>query len=121
MNDLRLDTSDHDLVIENGDLQLLNSEPLVALQSLKINLLFYQGEWFVDLDYGVPYFQSILKKGVSKTLVDSIMKQKIRSSYNILNIVKFRSEIINNEEYVINIFEATTTSGDIVSLSLIHI
>lgn len=117
MNDLELDLESHDLVIDNGDLNLLNKEQRVAQQSLKINLLFFKGEWFVDLEYGVPYFQSILRKGVSKNLVDSIIQQTIRQSYNIDSITDFKSEIINKEEYVITIFEATTTSGEIVSIT----
>ena len=117
MNDLALDLVNNDLVIENGDLQLLNSEAAVARQTLSINLQFYQGEWFLDLDYGVPYFQTIIRKGVSKILVDSIIRNVILTSYRISTIESFESEIIDKETYVISNFVGTTTDGEIVSLT----
>lgn len=117
MNDLELGLESHDLVIENGDLRLLNGESKVARQTLKLNLLFFQGEWFLDLEYGVPYFQSILSKGASKELVDSIIKQKILESYRIQSIQTFRSSITNNTRYTVDLVTATTTSGEIVSIT----
>ena len=117
MNDLKLDTTTHDLVINSrGDLELLNSEESVARQTLVINLLTYKGEWFLDLEYGVPYLQTILKKGTSKKLVDNIIKETIRNSYNIRSISKFESSV-DNQTYKVNIFEGLTNSGEIVSIT----
>lgn len=116
MNDLELGVESHDLIIKDGDLSLLNEEAKVARQTLKLNLLFFKGEWFLDLEYGVPYFQSILKKGVSKGLVDSIFRKKITESYNIVEIIDFRTSL-SNSSYTLDLFTATTPSGEIVSIS----
>lgn len=116
MNDLELDVNEHDLLITNGDLSLLNSDAKVSRQRLHINLLFFRGEWFLDLDYGVPYFQTILKKGATKTLVDNIIRQVIRDSYKIENIIRFESEL-QDSTYTVSIFEALTTDGEIVSIT----
>ena len=66
MNDLELNVQTHDLVIANGTVNLLNTEPKVARQALNINLLLFRGEWFLDLDAGIPYFQEIFQKGFPK-------------------------------------------------------
>lgn len=116
MNDLELDNESHDLVIENGDLNLLNNEAKVARQTLTINLLFFRGEWFLDLEYGVPYFQSILTKGVSKNVVDSILRAKILESYRIDNITTFKSAV-RDEGYYIDLLVATTQDGEIISVT----
>lgn len=116
MNDLELDLSSHDLVIENGDLKLLNKEERVAQQTLKINLLFFRGEWFLNVEYGVPYFQSIFKKTANKSLVDSIIRGVILKSYNIASINTFESEI-RDGTYSVTEMEATTFDGEIVSIT----
>lgn len=116
MNDLELGLESHDLVIKDGDLSFLNLEERVAQQALKINLLTFEGEWFLDITHGVPYFQSILRKGVSKDVIDSVFKQTILSSYNIVEILDFKSSI-RERGYYIDFLNASTTSGGIVSVT----
>lgn len=116
MNDLEL-TSSHDLRIEGGDLFLLNEEALVARQTLKINLLTLQGEWWEDLSIGIPYLQDILRKGVGKVFVDTIIKSAIEDSYNIASLDEFVSEITADRVYIIRQFRATTSGGEIISLT----
>lgn len=116
MNDLELSLINHDLVIENGDLTLLDKEERVARQTLTINLLFFEGEWFLDIEHGIPYFQSILRKNVTKSVVDSLFRRAILSSYNITEILELTSSV-NEDRYVINKLRATTVQGDIVSIN----
>lgn len=49
---------DNDLVI-GSDLSFSRGIGAVV-QSCRIALLMFQGEWFMDLDAGLPYWQSIL-------------------------------------------------------------
>ena len=116
MNDLLLDNS-HDIIIENGDLLLVNKEAQMAAQAVKINLLTIRGEWWENLSLGIPYLQSILRKGAAKEFVDTIMKQAIEDSYNISRVVEFNSSINEDRRYVINRARALTTSGEIVSIT----
>lgn len=117
MNDLRLGLESHDLVInERGDLELLNEDSRVAQQTLKINLLFFKEEWFLNVDYGIPYLQTIFSKGANKLLIDSIIQNATLNSYNISSIETFES-IIQNEEYHVTRLVAYTNEGSIVSIT----
>lgn len=117
MNDLKLDLSTRDLIINTaGDLELINTEQGVARQTLEINLLTYKGEWFLDLNVGVPYFQTILKRGTAKSLVDAIFRQNILASYNISSIEEYVSEV-SDGTYTVLRLRATTSEGDIVSIT----
>ncbi len=51
--DLLLD-SEGDLVIQDGKLQFSSGLPGVA-QGIRIRLLTFRGEWFLNRDHGVPY------------------------------------------------------------------
>ena len=52
---------DNDLVIEDGDLVWSRGIDAVV-QDARIVLQMFQGEWFMDLDAGIPYWGSILGK-----------------------------------------------------------
>lgn len=53
--DLLLDSSG-DLVIENGDLGLVRGLDGIA-QCIRVAVLLCRGEWFLNLDAGIPYFE----------------------------------------------------------------
>lgn len=117
MNDIELSELTHDIVIEGADIRLLNNQSQVAKQTLKINLLFYKGEWFLDNTYGVPYFQEILGKINNTTLPDTIIVDKVLKSYNIAALESLDSSITAGRVYVIDNIKATTVDGDIISIS----
>lgn len=62
-------------------------------QKIRIRLRTYFGEWFVNTSIGVPYFQEILKKGVSKDYVDTIFLDIIRATEGVLRVTEYISEI----------------------------
>lgn len=116
MNDLKLNEN-HDLDFTDGNLYLLNNEAEVAKQTLKISLLTFKGEWFMNLDRGVPYFQEIFTGKPSKEAVDTIFRTTALSSYNIERINIFNSFISKDRVYTINKLEAVTKTGEILSLT----
>lgn len=98
--DLLLNTTTHDLVFQNGPLTSeYTTQPFtqVVAQRLKIRLLCFEGEWFMDTEYGVPYFQSILAKKVPKSRVDSILQQEILAERGVKEIVSFTSSLQNRQ------------------------
>lgn len=56
--DLLLDDT-NDLVIEDGDLVFTRGIDAIV-QQCRVRLQMFQGEWFLNLDVGIPYWQSIL-------------------------------------------------------------
>lgn len=59
--DLALDAKSHDLVINNGNLILIDNKERIIQQS-KIRLLRWRGEWFLDSRDGIPYIERVLVK-----------------------------------------------------------
>ena len=48
-------------------------------QQIKINLMSFLGEWFLDTTYGVPYLQDIMIKNPKMSSVESILRSHINS------------------------------------------
>ena len=65
MTDIIL-TTEHDLLIESGDIFLFTELDKLTVQKVKIRLLNYRGEWFRDVNTGVPYLQQILGRRDTK-------------------------------------------------------
>lgn len=85
----------------NGDATFING-PLIALgvtqraqdvvsQRLTIRLKSQLGDWFINTAYGLPFFQRILTKNISKTTVDNIFREEILSESGVLELQEFTS------------------------------
>lgn len=104
MVDIALHANDHDILIKDGDFLLIDNAERVA-QQIKVKLLTFLGEWFLDTTWGVPYLEYILVKQPKQELIKQILSEQILSvddvkSLNALELdyqVKVRTLIINYE------------------------
>lgn len=104
MVDIALHANDHDILIKDGDFLLIDNAERVA-QQIKVKLLTFLGEWFLDNTWGVPYLEYILVKQPNQELIKQILSEQILSvddvkSLNALELdyqVKVRTLIINYE------------------------
>lgn len=93
MTDLLLDEFSHDLIYINGDTPITAEEKINVAQKLKIKLQTFKSEWFLDNTIGIPYFQTIFQRGVSKATVDAIYQEAILSEPYVKEIFEFNSMI----------------------------
>lgn len=75
MSDLRL-TNTHDLDLAAHRTSLVFGEEAIA-QSIKIKLLTFAGEWFLDTRVGIPMFRHVLVKNPNMGIVNSIYRKAI--------------------------------------------
>lgn len=75
MIDLKLD-SQHDLWLKGGRLVIADGVNQKA-QQIKVVLLTFLGEWFLDTSRGLPYFDEILVKNPNSARIQSLFRQKI--------------------------------------------
>lgn len=104
MVDIALHANDHDILIKDGDFLLIDNAERVA-QQIKVKLLTFLGEWFLDTTWGVPYLEYILVKQPNQELIKQILSEQISlvddvKSLNALELdyqVKIRTLIVNYE------------------------
>ena len=73
---------------------LLNSKNQIILQSdldalvnkVKQRLNFFLGEWFINTDVGIAYFQEILRQPVDPALIVTIINSDLLQEIDILSI-----------------------------------
>lgn len=113
MTDIALDTS-NDLIIENGQIPLLRTEEEFTKQRLDIHLRTISGDWFLDINFGLPR-ELLFAKG-TQGLLDSEILSIIGNTEGIQRILTFSSDLnVRTRVYTVN-FTAVTDSGEIIAI-----
>jgi hypothetical protein len=102
-----------DLTFKNGPLTpefTTQSRVDVVAQRLFILLRTFEGEWFLDTEYGIPYFQSILGRKTTKSAVDLIFQREILAENGVKELTFFESTFVNRQ-YSLT-FRVKVTTGD---------
>lgn len=115
--DFKLDPTSWDIIWRNGPLRKEETtQPLTETvgQRLKIRLLTFQGEWFINTAYGVPYFSRLLgQKQTSKAAADLIFQQQILSEEGVKEIVTFDSTFVNRRYSLV--FSVRVVTGEVTA------
>jgi hypothetical protein len=83
--DLLMD-ADGDLAQPGGDLASAAGAPAIA-QALRMRLALFAGEWFLDLDAGVPYFEQVLVKNPNMTAIRAVFRREILATPGVLGLL----------------------------------
>lgn len=100
-----------DLLFVNGTCPVTDENRLTVAQRLRIRLLTFLGEWFLDTTYGVPYW-TILGRKTSKSVVDRIFQTEILKEQGVLEILEFNSALNSNRQYSMSFRVRTDKNQD---------
>lgn len=94
MSDILLDPSTGDIAMVGCSPKLTTNLAELVTQRLYIRLNTFLGEWFYNVEVGVPYFEEVLTRRFDKSLVDSLLRSVILETEDVVNIVKFEGVFI---------------------------
>ena len=109
MFDLALDAKTHDLTL-NGDVLFIDNAERVA-QQIKIQLLTFLGEWFLDVTHGVPYLDYVLIKNPNFTLIRELFHEQILKVDGVSNLVSIDIDFNSATRQMSLNYEAETEYG----------
>ena len=110
MSDYKIGT-DGDLVIENGDYVIVDGLAAIG-QHVAMTLRSFKGEWFLDQNFGLPYFQEILEKGTPATRLNAIFKEAILGVDGIASGDSLELDYDGATRTLTVTFQATTEAGE---------
>lgn len=115
MGDLTLDLNKAssffgDLVFDQGDL-VINAGVDAVRQNVIQRLKTYLGEWFLNTQIGIPYYEQILIKNPSRGNVDGIFQNAILNTPGIVSLDKYKAVFDTQVRRYEVSFRATSTSG----------
>lgn len=117
MLDLYLDPTTHDLVLENFTFSRTQDKSDLIIQKLKIKLLWFKEEWFLDRNYGIPYFQQIFIKGIDLNEIDDTFRDAIANEQGVLDLIAYSSEFNPSTRKLTVNSKVRVDSGEIINIS----
>ena len=104
-------SADHDLDLDLlGRATLLDGADRVA-QQVKVTLLAFLGEWFLDTTFGVPYLESILVKAPDRASIEGILRARIGAVPGVQRVRVLDLQIERQLRILRVAFDADTTEG----------
>jgi len=112
MMDFKLN-DDGDISLKDGAMYVINTFQDAVKQRLQIVFRTFQGEWWEDITYGMPYRDGIIGKKYSKDEIDALYLSKITSDPDVLAVDSFVSTYnAYTREYDLD-FEVRARQGNI--------
>ncbi|MDQ6213317.1 hypothetical protein [Achromobacter insolitus] len=106
-------SSDHDLDVGLlGELSFIDGAERIS-QQVKVTLLAFLGEWFLDTSFGVPYFESILVKSPDRASIEAVLRARIRAVPGVDRVRRLDLDIERELRILRVTFEADTAAGRI--------
>jgi hypothetical protein len=106
---LALDAQTHDLFLApDGNLAMAEDNEAIA-QHAKQRLLFYRGEWFLDTEAGVPWFQEIFVRPHNDGIIEALIKREILDTDGIAELTDFEMQV-DGRKRSIQVLEAVGRS-----------
>ena len=106
MSDFALDPITRDLILPP---RVISGAEKVA-QSVGIRLRCWLGEWFLDLDHGVPYLTNVLGRQRPE-MVEAVLRQQVLGVDGVTSIIAFDLAIDPATRKAEVRFEAATDAG----------
>jgi hypothetical protein len=117
--DIKFDDTNNDIVIENNNIAFVAG--LEEIRQLHLERLrLFKGEWFLDLQKGVPYFQSILGKGNRIEDIATIFKNEILSIPGTRSLSKFDLDFDASTRNLTLDYTAVTEGNEFVRISEVY-
>lgn len=116
MISLKLDGSG-DIALTNGSPSLIEGADALV-QKVGIKLRFFQGEWFLDLLFGMPYHGRILVRGVNEADVYQIFQSEIEKIPGIVAVEELKIDFGDSDNRVMRVTgRAVGSSGEEVPIN----
>ena len=120
MTDIILDKN-NDITFDGDDLAFFEIEkgainPYLVAQRLEIKLRSLKGEWFRDINYGIPYIPNILSRNNQRDLADTYIRQVIKKDPDIKSIKTYTATFSKGVYSVY--FEGTLKDGSSTGIGL---
>ena len=107
-----LEISDGEIVIEAGELQFVTGTDAIA-QHVATRMRLFKGEWFLDRNIGVPYFDEVMVKTQDAALIAPIFRRVIEETPGIESVDRLDVELDSTTRTLSIEGEATSADGPV--------
>ena len=110
MFDIAIDINTNDIVLQNGDILMIDNAERCA-QQIAINLRFWYGEWFLNTTEGTPYLEYILVKQPNLAHIRQILTEQLQSVEGVKSVTVMELTFDQRERSLLVEYTADTDYG----------
>lgn len=104
---------DGDLLLENGDMVMRSD----LAQAIRIRILFFSGEWFLDTSVGIPYFEEIFAKQVNAENIAAIYRDEISKVPGVIQVLSCTAIIDRQTRHLSVSWRVLADEGEIAAVT----
>lgn len=112
LRDLAIDLDSGELQLDGGDLKGAYGVASIQ-QHVCMRLRTLLGEWFLDTSRGVPYFEQVLTKNPSNSVLAQVFREAILSTVGVSSLLQLDLSVDTRERTLMVSFKADTDLGEI--------
>ncbi len=110
LSDVLLDPLTGDLYLSDGDLVLSSGDDSI-LQAIRSRLQFFAGEWFADLDVGLPAWDQILVKNPNLGAIQQLFRAEILATPGVYSLTELSLDYTPGSRFLTVTFRAVKDTG----------
>jgi hypothetical protein len=103
-----------DLDLSGHRLNLTTGEAAIE-QNLRVRLLFFLGEWFLDRSQGIPYYRDVYVKAPDLLLLQHLFRTAILSTTGISTVNELTVSLDKSLRKLLLSFRATMDTGAVLT------
>lgn len=93
--DIRTNVEDGKILFQNGQIFTTLSRQDSLRQRLDIRIKTQKGTWFLNISYGIDWFNDVFSDTSTKSSVDALIQAEILKEELVADIIEFRSSVNN--------------------------
>lgn len=117
MSDFKLD-DDGDLDTSSGGFEIVEGADATE-QELEIRMKQVQGNWFLDLNQGIPLFSRVLVNGPNEADIYSIYSAEMLAADNVLKVQKL--QLFDDVDNALRIKAKVLSTEGVVNLNAVAV
>lgn len=115
MKNLYQDPVTNDLTLTAFNLQMTGDTAEWLTAKIQNRLRFFQGEWFLNREVGIPYFQKVFKKETDINEVNALFVTQITGTPGVAELLAFSSSFDGTTRRYSVSFSVRATDGQTVA------
>ena len=93
--DIRTNVEDGKIMFQNGQIFTTLNRQESLRQRLDIRIKTQKGTWFLNVSYGIDWFNDVFSDTSTKSSVDALIQAEILKEELVADIIEFRSSVNN--------------------------
>jgi len=118
MKDFALIENEKDLLYESKDFQFTKDNSFYVAQKLRIRLNTIKGEYFLNINQGIDYFNTVNVKNPNINNIEDLFKIEILNTPGVTELISFSLQIEKSTRVMSVFFKVQITSGEIVEVEV---